>query len=140
MTGAYDDIINLPHHVSATRPRMTLIDRAAQFAPFAALTGYESAVKEAARLTDKRIELDEYEKEALSEKLQLILEQLDECPEITVTYFQPDDKKDGGAYVALTGCVKKIDEFERVVVMTNGTKVSIEKILQIDSEIFSSYL
>jgi hypothetical protein len=131
---AYDDIINLPHHVSAAHPHMPVADRAAQFAPFAALTGYDAAVKEAARLTDKRIELDEYEKEALSEKLQLIAERIDECSAITIIYFQPDHKKDGGAYVALTGCMKKIDEYEHVVVMMDGTKVSIEEILAIESE------
>lgn len=134
MKGPYDDIISLPHHVSGTRSHMPLIDRAAQFAPFAALTGYDAAVKETARQTDRRMELDEYEKEALSEKLRLVAEQIDGCPEITITYFRPDDKKDGGAYVTVNGRVKKIDDFEKIVYMTDGTRVAIEEILVIEGE------
>ena len=91
----YEDIINMPHHVSASRPRMSMIDRAAQFSPFAALTGYDAAVKETARLTDKCIEPDEYEKAALDEKLRIALKNPEK--EITITYFKPDAKKDGGA-------------------------------------------
>ena len=93
MSGAYDDIIHLPHHVSQTRPRMSAADRAAQFSPFAALTGYGAAVTEAGRLTDQRIELTESEKETLNERLLLLREQLAEPPEVTITYFQPDEKK-----------------------------------------------
>ena len=107
--GKYDGIINLPHHTSPKRLRMSMLDRAAQFSPFAALTGYDSAIKETARLTEERIELDENEQEALDVQLQIIREHLKEKPEITVTYFQQDVRKAGGAYLSLTGNVKQID-------------------------------
>ncbi len=138
MTGAYDDIINLPHHVSATHPHMTAIDRAAQFSPFAALTGYDSAIKETARLTDERIELDEYIKDALRDRLQIIADRMKEHPEIAITYFQPDAKKNGGAYVTAMSMVKKIDEYERVVVMTDGTAIPMDEIIGIDGQIFET--
>ena len=94
----YDDIINLPHHTSPTRPRMTMIDRAAQFSPFAALTGYDAAVKETARLTENRIELDEYEKSALNDRLQIVQERLSDTPVISIKYLVPDERKSGCAY------------------------------------------
>ena len=140
MTKTYDDIINLPHHVSATRPHMSAIDRAAQFSPFAALTGYDSAIKETARLTDERVELDEYAKNALSDRLQIIADRIKEHPEIAITYFQPDAKKSGGAYVTAVSSAKKIDEYERVVVMTDGTKIPIDEIISIDGQIFESMM
>lgn len=136
--GKYDDIINLPHHVSATRPHMAAIDRAAQFAPFAALTGYEGAVKETARLTDERIELDEYAQGALSDRLQIIADRMKEHPKIAITYFRPDAKKKGGAYITAAGTVKKIDEYERVVVMTDATVIPIDEIISIEGQIFES--
>ena len=136
MTGAYDDIINLPHHVSTTHAHMTAIDRAAQFSPFAALTGYDAAIKETARLTDERIVLDESMKAALSDKLQIIVDRLKEHPEIAITYFQPDAKKNGGAYAAVTGTVKKIDKYERVVVMNDGKAIPIDEIISIDGQLF----
>jgi hypothetical protein len=138
MTMAYDDIINLPHHVSTTRPHMTAIDRAAQFSPFAALTGYDTAIKETARLTDERVELDEYTKDALSEKLQIIADRIKEQPQIAITYFQPDAKKNGGAYVTAISAAKKMDEYERVVVMIDGTVIPIDEIISIDGQIFES--
>lgn len=132
MTKTYDDIIHLPHHVSATHPHMAAIDRAAQFSPFAALTGYDAAVKETARLTDKRVELDESMKEALSNNLQMIADRLKEHPEIAITYFQPDAKKNGGAYVTVINTVKKIDVYERIVVMTDGKVIPVDEIISID--------
>lgn len=138
MTNAYDDIINLPHHVSATRPHMTAIDRAAQFSPFAALTGHGAAIKETARLTDERVEIDEYIKNALSARLQIIADRIKENPEIEITYFQPDVKKNGGAYVTTISTAKKIDEYERVVVMTDGTAISIDEIVSIEGQIFET--
>ena len=138
MTGPYDDIINLPHHVSSSRPRMSSIDRAAQFSPFAALTGYDNAVKETARLTEERIELDESRKAALNERLCIIQDTLVEQPTVIITYFQPDKKKSGGAYVTATGSVKKIDEYVRTVVMHDTTKIPIDEIISIDGEMFSS--
>lgn len=136
MSGKYDDILNLPHHVSASRPHMPAADRAAQFAPFAALTGYDAAVRETARLTDARLELDEYEKEALNDKLRVLDENLESAPEVTITYFLPDGKKTGGAYVTASGAVKKIDGYERVVVLEDGGRIPIDEIAGIDSGLF----
>ena len=110
MTGPYDDIINLPHPTSAKHPRMPLSDRAAQFAPFAALSGHSAALVETARLTDQRMELDEDARAALDSKQQLLLERIKERPEITVTWFQPDAKKDGGRYIVSTGRLKRIQD------------------------------
>lgn len=126
----YEDIIALPHHVSASHPQMALADRAAQFSPFAALTGYEDAIDESARLTEEQIELDENAREELDGKLRQIRECGEAHPEITVTYFQKDARKDGGAYVTLTGRVKKIDEYARIISFMDGTVVRIENILQ----------
>ncbi|MBQ8812931.1 MAG: hypothetical protein IJZ85_00315 [Lachnospiraceae bacterium] len=130
----YEDIINLPHHISKTRPQMSMIDRAAQFSPFAALTGYDAAVKETARLTDERIELDESRMAMLDERLQMIRERImsDEQPEVTITYFQPDERKVGGVYVSVSGCVKRIDEYARAVVMKDGSQVSIDDIYDME--------
>ena len=138
MTRAYDDVINLPHHVSTTRPHMAVADRAAQFSPFAALTGYDAAVKETARLTDERIELEEYMKDALSHRLQIIADRINEHPEIAITYFQPDKKKNGGAYVTAISTAKKIDEYERLVIMDDGTAIPIDEIISIDGQIFET--
>ncbi|NMA84347.1 MAG: YolD-like family protein [Epulopiscium sp.] len=134
----YDDIINLPHHESKTHPRMSKLNRAAQFSPFAALTGYDMAIKEAARLTYKRIELDETEKSVLDEKMRIIQDTLSSKPEITITYFQPDEKKLGGAYLSITGIVKKIDGYNRSILMQDGTRIGIEDIISITGEIVQS--
>ena len=134
----YDDIINLPHHVSATRPRMSMIDRAAQFSPFAALTGYDAAIKETGRLTDERIELSEESRAVLGRKQQLLLDNLADHPEVSVTFFVPDERKAGGAYVTVTGRVKKVDEFGRLLVLTDGTKIPLDEILDMESELFRS--
>ena len=107
MNNRYADIINLPHHVSKTRPQMPIADRAAQFSPFAALTGYDSAIEETGRLTDSFIELDESRKAVLNEKLQSMLKNIKEQPEVAITYFQPDEKKNGGSYINISGVVKK---------------------------------
>ena len=138
MTKTYEDIIHLPRHVSKKHPHMALIDRAAQFSPFAALTGHDTAIKETARLTDERVELDEYMKDVLNKKLQIIAERLIEKPEIIITYFQPDEKKNGGSYVTATGMVKKIDEYDRIVVMTDKTAIYIDDIISIDGQIFET--
>ncbi|MBE6659575.1 MAG: YolD-like family protein [Ruminococcaceae bacterium] len=132
----YADIIDLPHHTSRTRPRMSVSARAAQFAPFAALTGYGAAVDETARLTDDMIMLDENAKAMLDGKLQIIAEHLNDLPEVTFTYFEPDKKKSGGAYRSVTGRVKEIDECERIVKLGDGTKIPIEQIYGIVSELF----
>lgn len=129
---AYDDIIGLPHHQSSMRPHMPVRDRAAQFAPFAALTGYGDAVAETARLTDERIDLDDYEKTALNERLASIRERLDEKPEASITYFCPDARKSGGTYVKATGRVKRFDEYAREVVMADGTGIAIDDIVDVE--------
>lgn len=134
----YDDIIDLPHHVSTTRPRMSMLDRAAQFSPFAALTGYDDAIKETARLTDEKMELNEDEIAILREKLQMIQERLPKCPEVRITYFKPDKNKAGGTYRNKTGCVKKIDEYERIIVMEDNAKIAIEDIVSIDGSMFDA--
>lgn len=138
MSNPYDDIINLPHHTSSSRPHMSAHDRAAQFSPFAALTGYDSAIIETARLTDTRTELDEYCKADLNERLSIIQEQIDEHIEVSITYFQADSKKSGGAYIAAIGCVKKIDAYQRIVVMQDDTIVPIEDIIKIEGELFGT--
>lgn len=134
--GKYDKIINLPHHVSSTRPHMSMIDRAAQFSPFAALTGYDAAVKETARLAEQKIELDEYEKVALDQRILLLQDHLKDFPEVTITYFVPDERKDGGKYVSITGAVKKIDTYEKQIVLLDKSKIPIENILNMDGEVF----
>ena len=134
--GSYDDIIHLPHHRSQTHAPMPLQDRAAQFAPFAALTGYGTALQETARLTEQRAELTESEKADLDRRLQLLSDHLAAQPEITVTYFRPDERKDGGAYVTVTDIVKKIDPYERVLVLQNGLCIAIDLICAMDGTLF----
>lgn len=134
----YEDIVNLPPHISKRHPQPSMMDRAARFAPFAAITGYEEMVLEEARVTEKRIDLDEGALALLNEKLNMIQEFLDEEPEVTITYFEPDKKKSGGAYVNITGIVKRIDEYEHFVIMTDGKKIRIEDIYAIGSDLFYS--
>ena len=134
----YNDILNMPYpnpEIEKDFPDKIL--RAAQFAPFAALTGYGAAVDETARLTDDRIVLDENAKAMLDGKLQIIAEHIAEHPEVTITYFEPDKKKSGGAYVSVTGQVKEIDEYERVVKLCDGVKIPIEQIFGITSVLFA---
>ena len=130
----YDDIINLPHHQSRERAHMSLHDRAAQFAPFAALTGHEEAIEETARLTDEKITLDETAIEKINEKLNEIANHLAEKKTVSITYFKPDKRKSGGAYLTDIGTVKKIDEVEKVVIMDSGMKISMEQIIEIEME------
>ena len=127
----YDDIISLPHHVSATRPQMPMSDRAAQFAPFAALTGYDDVIDEAGRLTDRRVSLEEDGMDELNAKLRVLLESLADAPEASFTYFKPDACKSGGAYLTATGAVKKIDEYERLIILKDGAKIRIDDVLDI---------
>ena len=134
----YEDIVNLPPHISKRHPQPSMMDRAARFAPFAAITGYEEMVLEEARVTEERVDLDEGALSLLNEKLNMIQEFLDEEPEVTITYFEPDKKKSGGAYVNITGIVKRIDEYEHFVIMTDGKKIRIEDIYAIESDLFYS--
>lgn len=134
----YDDIINLPHHVSTKIPQMSMLDRAAQFSPFAALTGYDAAIKETGRLTDEKIEMDEESLNMLNMKFQLLVEALDDEHEVSFTYFKPDETKAGGAYVTATGIVKKIDYYGRFITMKDGTKIPMDDVSSIESEIFKA--
>lgn len=125
MKNCYEDMIHLPHHVSQKHPQMTMQERAAQFSPFAALTGYGDAIKETARITESKPELDEGEKEKLSRQLQAAMR---EKQIIKITYYVPDAKKDGGTYFTVTGYIKKIDEYEKQVKLTNGINIPLENI------------
>lgn len=122
----YDDIINMSHHISSKHPQMKIIDRAAQFAPFAALTGHKESINEASRITDSKKELDENQKEILNNKLNYILLNLNKLLEIKITYFQADLKKSGGKYVTVLASIKKIDEYNKVLVLNNGMKIKID--------------
>ena len=134
----YEDIINLPHHELTTRQRMPRINRAASFAPFAALTGYDDAVRETARLTSERIELDEGTKEVLNDKLRIALDKAGEQPEISITYFLPDKKKSGGAYVTVKAVIRRIDEYERLVIFTDKSSIPIDDIYEIEGDIYNN--
>ena len=129
--GKYDDIINLPHHISKKHPQMSMYSRAAQFAPFAALTGYEDSVKETARLTNERIEIDDEVKAILDAKLQEIQEDISNKPTVTITYFVPDTRKDGGKYVTVTGNIKKIDRYKQVLVLEDQNEILINDVIEI---------
>lgn len=135
--GAYDDIINLPHHVSTRHPRMPAIDRAAQFSPFAALTGFEGAVKEAGRLTDSKIDLCEDQQADLDARLRLLEDVLPQHPKVTVVYYVPDRSKSGGAYMTVSGEIKKFDRIGSNIVLQDNTTIPIDSILQVDSRYLS---
>ena len=132
----YNDIIDLPHHISKTRHRMSLYDRAAQFSPFAALVGYEDAVRETARKTSEKIELDEAELSILDTKLHILKTEIKNAPTVSITYFVADAKKAGGKYISLNGSVKRIDEYERTILFTDGTTIPMDDITSIDGDIF----
>lgn len=134
--GNYDDIIDLPHHISETHPPMSRADRAAQFSPFAALTGYDAAVRETARVTERRIELDEGVKAELNARLNCILEHLSEHPQVSITYFMPDEKKSGGAYRTVTGAVRKLDSFAKTLTLVDGTVVPMEEMVHVEGNPF----
>ena len=136
MSGKYDDMIDLPHPTSNKHPRMSIQDRAAIFSPFAALSGHGAAIAETARLTDQRMELDEDTKAELDQRQAVLLEHIEEQPEITVTWFQPDGRKDGGAYLTVTGRLKKIDEAARTLILLDGTSIPLEDVVGLESEWF----
>ena len=135
----YEDIIDVPHHVSKKHPEPTMLERAARFHPFAAITGYEEMVLEAARITQTRIDLDEEALTVINEKLNMLRESLDGEPRVTVTYFEPDKKKNGGAYVSVTDTVKVIDEYEQIVIMGENRKIPIKEIYSIEGDLFSNF-
>ena len=134
----YKDIINLPHKQSSKRPHMSLLDRAAQFAPFAALVGYDDAIKETGRLTDERIEMSEEKLAVLNARYQILVDHLGEEPEVSITYFVPDIYKAGGSYITTTGVVKKLDTYERLITMVDGTRIFMDDVLTLEGDIFSA--
>lgn len=134
----YDDIINLPHYESKTRKRMSLEARSAQFAPFAALTGYDEKVKETARLTDRKIELNEEELNIINCKLQLLKEVIKQQPYITATIFVKDKFKDGGSYINVSGTVRRIDEVNEKIIFLDKNVIEFKDIINISGEIFDN--
>lgn len=134
----YKDIINLPHKQSSKRPHMSLLDRAAQFAPFAALVGYDDAIKETGRLTDERIEMSEENLAVLNTRYQILVDHLGEEPEVTITCFVPDIYKTGGSYIEKTGVAKKLDTYERMITMVDGTRILMDDVLTLEGDIFSA--
>ena len=135
----YKDIINFPHYQSKKRPHMSNYDRAAQFSPFAALTGHDEAIRETSRQTDRRVELEETEKAMLNDKFSYIMEHIDAQPEISVTYFVADEHKDGGKYVDFTGVVKKYDYHNKILHFSDCTQVYVYDIINIESDILPKY-
>lgn len=137
MNGKYDAILELPHHVSKTHRQMSRQDRAAQFAPFSALSGYDSAIRETARLTDDRIELGEELLLELNTRLQMLSERIQEAPIVSITYFTPDKQKSGGAYLTASGVVRRINDFDREILLDDGTRIKIDDIVSIQGEVFA---
>ena len=132
MNGKYDDIIDLPHPTTQNHPRMSLYDRAAQFSPFAALTGHSAAIAETGRLTDRRVELDEYEMARVDAELQRLQELLPGRPTASITYFVPDERKDGGSYQTVTGSVKRIDAVSGMIQMADRQLIPIADVFSIE--------
>ena len=139
-TDKYSEIINLPHHVSKKHPQLGRDSYAAQFSPFAALTGYEDIVSETARATDEKTELDDDAKLRLSNKLSIAIDHLDEDPVVSVTYFLPDKKKSGGKYVTVDGTIKKYDDYKKMIYMTDGTVIRLDDLYEIKGKIITEYL
>lgn len=135
----YDDIINLPHHVSRKRPHMSMHDRAAQFAPFAALTGYGDAIDETGRYTSEKRQLSDSEKGIMDEKLRMLGMVIKDMPEITVTYFIPDLLKDGGSYETVTGRLKRIHEYRKVLILEDGLEIALDELMEVECELFQRY-
>ncbi len=129
---SYEDIIHLPHHVSAKRAPMSIYDRAAQFAPFAALTGHDAIIRETARQVDAPIELTESRREELNRQLQMLSDRIEETPQVVITHYIPDDRKPGGAYVLTTGHLKKIDDYAHVLILTDGSGIDVDTVIQVE--------
>lgn len=137
MSGKYDDMLSLPHPTSRKHPRMSAADRAAQFSPFAALTGYEETIEESGRLTEQPVELWEDARMELDRRQQFLLDNARFSPEITVRYFTPDSRKDGGAYVSVQGNLKSVDPVKQVLQLQNGTRIPLDAIIELDSPLFT---
>lgn len=132
MKWKYEDMLELPHHVSAKRPRMDMIDRAAQFTPFAALTGHDAVIRETARLVDQPVELTESRRAELDAQLQALSEQMVGQSVVTITHYVPDLWKEGGAYVRTTGRIKKVDAVARALVLVDGSGIDLDMITDVD--------
>ncbi|MBS5633867.1 MAG: hypothetical protein KHW56_04475 [Clostridiales bacterium] len=132
MNGKYDDMIHLPHPTSSRHPRMSMADRAAQFSPFAALTGHGAAISETARLTDRQIELSEDAKALLDQKQSLLTERLAEHPEVAVTWFRADSQKEGGRYEVAQGQLRQIDTYARCLVLEDGSRIALDTVLELE--------
>ncbi len=130
MTGKYDDIINLPHHVSLKHPQMSMLERAAQFSPFAALSGHDAAIRESGRVVTAKIELDESAKDEISAKLGELLAS-DQQTNVEIQYFVRDKRKNGGVYVSKTCVIKKFDPIKNILLMNDGSKIEVENILSV---------
>ena len=133
---AYEDILHLPHHVSQTRPRMSRMDRAAQFSPFQALTGLDSAMQETERQTTMKIERDENEKAVLDEKLRILQARILDNPEVFIVFYRPDAYKDGGSYCEVSGSLRRIDTVQRQLLLNDGTAIPLDDIYSVDFEQF----
>ena len=140
MTRKYDDILHLPHPTSKKHPRMPISDRAAIFSPFAALTGHAAAIQETARLTDQKLELDEDTKAELDRRQAILLEHIAEQPEVTITWFCPDEKKSGGAYVVTVGRLKRVDETAGTLRLADGMTIALDEIVDLQSDLFQGLL
>ena len=140
MSGPYDDIIDLPRPASRRRPRMPISERAAIFSPFAALSGHGAAIAEAARLTEQRVELSEDAQAELDRRQAVLLEHIGEQPEVTITWFQPDGRKDGGAYVTTEGRLQKLDAVARTLLLTDGTEIDLDAVADLQSSLFRNVL
>lgn len=138
MSGKYDDILHLPHPTSSKHPRMPLSDRAAIFSPFAALSGHGAAIAETARVTEQKMDLDEDTKAELDRRQAILMEHIGERPEIFVTWFQPDSRKEGGAYLTTAGQLKRLDEVQRVLILTDGTKIPLDEVVGLESEVITT--
>ena len=133
----YDDIIDLPHHTSERHPRMPMPSRAAQFSPFAALTGYEDVIEETARLTDSRVPLEDDQKLYIDQQIDLLRDIIRERPQVTFCYFVSDERKEGGSYITHTGNIRRIDDIERLITLTDGTRIPVDDIYSVTGEVFS---
>lgn len=134
----YDDIIDLPRHISKVHSQMSISDRAAQFAPFSALTGYKDAIIEVDRYTQEFIELDDSEKEVIGQKLYILNEHKKENIQMEITYFEPDKKKKGGIYKKVQSVFKCYDELKDMIVLENNVKILVKYIIELKSDIFEN--
>jgi len=135
----YDDIINMPHYVSKKRPQMPMENRAAQFAPFSALTGYSDKIKETSRIVDKKIDLSDEEKNTINEKILLLRDNIKDNTQVSITYFIKDKKKDGGSYITTIDIIKKIDMYNKLIILESGIKILFDDVYNIESNLFDNF-